>query len=425
MPDPTPAPPSDRERDPASAAGALLIRASRLLGGSPDVEQSLDRLLGLLVPEHAAWSQVTLEDGTGGQQVVCEAAAGGVEHLSEHAPAGDRPASVAAVVRTGQRADVVRLTSAQLEGIVRPERVDRCGHLLGRPGIVLPLEARGGVYGSLTLLGLAAGTMPLPGLEEVVGQAALAIDAALLHRERSRVVRVLQEGLRPAVLPEIHGLEIAGFSRPADRAAGVGGDFYDLHGGAGDWTVSLGDVAGKGVEAAMLTDSARQSIRTAALVDRRPGRILGLLNEVLLIDGGSTFVTVVCGRLRPAPEGAWRLDVATAGHPPPLILRRGGEVVAIGVLGTAVGALPDLDYEEVTVTLDPGDAFLLFTDGVTESRDADGELFGRERVAALLAESAGAAPAAIVDRVARSSIEFGTRSRDDIAMLAVRVQTGP
>jgi phosphoserine phosphatase RsbU/P len=313
---------------------------------------------------------------------------------------------------------------ADLAALVPEALHPEAAPFLERPGLVLPLMGRGSVFGTLTLLGAEGLGAPdaTAALDELAARVGLLVDSTRLNAERTRIADVLRRSLRPTQPPVVPGLRLAAFHRPADDTAGIGGDFYDVHGGGSDWTIVLGDVAGKGVEAAVLTGAVRHSVRTAALVDRRPGRVIALLNDVLLDDGVERFVTLVCGRLRPSADGSWQLDLASAGHPPPLLLRRDGAVEQVGTRGTVVGAVRELEVAEVVVTLDPGDACLLYTDGITESRDHGGALLGRERVAALLGEAVGAEPAAIVEHVARTAIEHGERARDDIAVLAVKVE---
>lgn len=128
---------------------------------------------------------------------------------------------------------------------------------------------------------------------------------------------------------------------PSDgRAPRDRGDFYDVHGAAGDWLFALGDVCGKGVEAAALTGRTRQSIRTAAHFDRRPEVVLEALNSVLHEAESGQFVTVVCARVRPQPDGHADVDLAVAGHPAPIVLRADGRVEQLEVFGTAAGCAP-------------------------------------------------------------------------------------
>jgi phosphoserine phosphatase RsbU/P len=405
----------DRPTTPTPpAVEPLLARTSRVLAGSLNVERTVDRLLGLLVPAHADWAQVTLAEDLGGHRVAVLVADGAVERRAWEGPPADRRASVAGVLLTGRR---VRLAPVDAEGLAAltpdPDAPAGAG------GAILPLAARVTTFGTLTLLGEAIPDLEV--LADVAQRAALALDAARLYAERSHVAEVLQRDLRPPALPDLPGLRIAGLSRPADTRGVAGGDFFDVHGGDGDWTVVLGDVAGKGIEAAVLTGRTRQSVRTAALVDRSPRAILALLNAVLLAEGASRFVTLLCARLRPLDGGRWRLDVCAAGHPPPQLLTADGEVATIGTRGTVVGAVPDIRLEEASVTLRPVDACVIVTDGVTESRDADGTLFGEAGVAALLPGLLGAEPEAVVEHVARSALAHGVRRPDDLAVLALRV----
>jgi phosphoserine phosphatase RsbU/P len=412
--------PPDLEPEPPSPeALALLARASGVLAGSLNLERTIERFLDLFVPDVARWAQIGLVNGDDHALTRMAKGAEGLERRRWAAPSGTL-ASLGGIVATGRRLELPAAAAPDLRQLVPAEWLDEASGLAEEPALALALRARGTVFGSLVLTGLAP-RMPTAHVEEVAARAARAVDVARLYRDRSRIARVLQDGLRPAGLPSVPGLRMALFQRPADQTAGLGGDFIDVHGGDGDWTITIGDVAGHGVEAAVLMGKARQSIRTAALVDRSPSAILELLNEVLVRDEPHRFVTVVCGRLRPT-GGGWRLDASAAGHPPPLLLRADGRVATLGVRGTVVGAVPDRRYEEETVMMGPGDTCLLYTDGLTEARDADGELFGEDRVASLLGEMVDAQPRAVVDHLAHGALEHsGGRAQDDLALLAIRV----
>lgn len=207
--------------------------------------------------------------------------------------------------------------------------------------------------------------------------------------------------------------------RPAAEHFDVGGDFYDVHGSGDDWLISLGDVCGEGVEAAVLTDRTRQSIRTAAYFDRRPTTLLRALNTVLHDAGSDRFVTLVCARVRPTPDGNHvDVELASAGHPAPIVLRANGSVEQIDVSGMAVGLVPDVEYRAVSVRLDRGDLVLLYTDGIDEARTEAG-LYGVERLTASLPAYTGAAPDVICEAVEQDVLVFLDGSpHDDIALLA-------
>jgi phosphoserine phosphatase RsbU/P len=181
-------------------------------------------------------------------------------------------------------------------------------------------------------------------------------------------------------------------------------------------------VTGKGPEAAAVTATARHTARAVAMYVRRPCRILAAVNEALLrMDVPDRWCTVGCVQLRPE-EGGFRAVVACGGHPLPLLLRAGGEVREIGEPGLLLGAIPEDDFPEREERLAPGDTLVLFTDGVPEAR-WEGELFGDERLAELLASCAEMGPEQIVERIERTVVEFQHGvPRDDIALLAVRVR---
>jgi serine phosphatase RsbU (regulator of sigma subunit) len=178
------------------------------------------------------------------------------------------------------------------------------------------------------------------------------------------------------------------------------------------------------VEAAVLTGKVRQSVRTAALVDRDPAAVLALANRALVADHVDTFVTAVCARGRRDGDDLL-LDVAAAGHPPPLVVRRDGSVERLEVTGTVLGLLPDSAYHAVAVRLAPGETCVFYTDGVTEA-PGHRERFGDERLQRVL-ESVGSSPVrAQVEALAMAlTSHLQDRPHDDIAILAVQARPEP
>lgn len=178
---------------------------------------------------------------------------------------------------------------------------------------------------------------------------------------------------------------------------------------------------GKGPGAAAVTALARHTVRAVTLHTSQPKEILAALNEALLRQcTGERFITVAFLRLEVIPTGA-RLTLATGGHLPPLVLRRSGQVEMLTARGMLLGVLPGLEMKEQVIELGSGDAMLLYTDGVTEAR-TDHELFGEERLAALLGTCAGLDAAAIAERVDQAVMEFQDGNpRDDIAILVLQV----
>ncbi len=217
-------------------------------------------------------------------------------------------------------------------------------------------------------------------------------------------------------------MRLAARYRPAAEHLDIGGDFYDVTGRDDDWLVALGDVCGKGVEAAAITGQARQSIRTAACFDRHPPAVLSALNTVLHESGSTQFVTVLCARLRPHRDGT-RVDLATAGHPAPLVLRVDGRVDQVGVYGTAAGLVAEMHYGTVNFQLEHGDTMLMFTDGIDEARGAGGQ-YGMEKLHSLLPAYAGGPPEVICEAVEQDVMDYlDGRPHDDMALFAATCTT--
>jgi sigma-B regulation protein RsbU (phosphoserine phosphatase) len=221
----------------------------------------------------------------------------------------------------------------------------------------------------------------------------------------------------------VPGIDLAAVYRAGGEGSEVGGDFYDVFDlGGGRWGVAIGDVRGKGAEAAAVTALLRYSIRTAAVSEERPSAVLRVVNEALLrTEPGDDFCTAVYATLD-VRRAAARLTLAIGGHPPPLLLRPGAGVTAIGAPGTLLGAVDAPSLHDVELGLAAGDTLLLYTDGVTESRTPDG-LFGMERLATLLEGCAGLDAAAVAHRVEDAVVDQpGHVAVDDVALLVVRAR---
>ncbi|WP_433790377.1 PP2C family protein-serine/threonine phosphatase [Actinoplanes sp. CA-252034] len=258
-------------------------------------------------------------------------------------------------------------------------------------------------------------------------RAGAAIAAAVLYREQVDTAAVLQADLLPPELPQPDGFELAGSYQAAGDALRIGGDFYDVFGpagGDGDTMIALGDVCGTGPEAALLTGKVRQTLRALRLVRTEPAAMLTVLNEALLQSARQPrFVTMVVGSVRRTDHGRVRLELASGGHPAPLVLRADGSVEEVPTRGTLIGVLPRTVVHPATVELAPGELCLLYSDGLTEARGgpSGGEQFGEDRLHQALAECRGMPGAATVDRIRQLVADWirGGGS-DDIAMLAVR-----
>jgi len=238
--------------------------------------------------------------------------------------------------------------------------------------------------------------------------------------EARALARTLQQTLIPPAPPAIPGLDVAAAYRPAGSGDEVGGDFYDIFEVAdGGWVVAVGDVCGKGVEAAVITALARHTIRAAAVGHDRPSAILAVLDEVLRRHETDRFCTVALLRMHPLQQG-WACAHGSGGHDLPVLCRTGAEPIAVGTPGSLLGVLEDASFHDTDVELGPGDAIVLFTDGLTEAR-RDGEFFGVGRLRAAIATHAGSA-GSVAEGVLQEVLEFqGQHTRDDIALVVVRV----
>ena len=247
---------------------------------------------------------------------------------------------------------------------------------------------------------------------------------AIESETRARLLaETLQASLIPPDTPEVPGLDVAGAYRPAGRGDEVGGDFYDVfETGRNDWAAVLGDVCGKGVEAAAVTALARYTVRAAAMKARRPRQVLATLNEAILRQHPERFCTAVYVRIRCDGDGGCRLTVCSAGHLLPLRARPTEAPAAIGRHGQLLGAFDEVVLHDTTVTLGPGEAVVLYTDGVPEARSRSGEFYGDRRLEALLAEARPEPAAVIAERIVGDVMDFqGGLAADDVAVVVIKV----
>jgi serine phosphatase RsbU (regulator of sigma subunit) len=248
------------------------------------------------------------------------------------------------------------------------------------------------------------------------------------HQASLALARSLQESLLPPVLASVAGVRAAALYQPATGGT-VLGDFYDLFHARGPWWCAvLGDVCGKGVEAAKITALARYTVRAEGTQHLSPATVLRRLNTALLDQRTSRrFLTAVHITFR-ATRGRVSGRLCLGGHPPGLIRRADGQVHELGRIGTMLGMFPEVDLADVRFRLAPGDTLLLYTDGATEARtpatptEPAGQLFGEQRLAAALAECDDRSAQEIIDHVARAISRFnGGWAGDDTALLALQV----
>jgi len=258
-------------------------------------------------------------------------------------------------------------------------------------------------------------------LTQLAQLASVAISNAQLYDRERTIARTLQRSLRPGALPGVPGLSAAVRFRPAGEGIELGGDFYDLFAaGDGAWTALIGDVQGKGPDAAAVTALARHTMRAAAAYESRPSGVLNLLHKALRDQTGDEgrFLTICYAHLR-VSRGAVAVELACGGHPLPLVVHADGRVTPVGRLGTLLGSDIEPQLTDVAVQLEQGDVLVFYTDGVTEVRRRRQEIFGHRELVDLLHTCAGLPPDAVADRVEAAVIAASEgRLRDDVAILA-------
>jgi PAS domain S-box-containing protein len=309
------------------------------------------------------------------------------------------------------------------------QHLDLLRRFHARASMVTPLIARGRVIGVLSLIatepGRSYGPDQLALVDELAARAALALDNGRLFESRNRVARSLQEALLPPKLPKVAGLGLAARYRVAEGDIEIGGDFYDvIEVGERALGVVVGDVCGRGPDAAALTGLMRHSVRTAVVREQLPSRVLTQTNDAVLdqIDD-ARFCTAAYLRLELGEPGEpVRALASSAGHPRPALLLADGRAELVECSGVLLGVVPSPTLVDVEVTLHPGDAIVLYTDGVTEARRG-GQLFGEFRLLEALRDLAGCSADEIAAGIDDAVDEFQDDANDDVAILVVRVDS--
>jgi PAS domain S-box-containing protein len=408
----------------------FLADAGRLLGASLDYATTLRSVAQVAVPSFADWCAVDVlgDDGSLQRVAVAHVDSDKLElarELTERYPPDPHATTgVPQVIRSGQAELYSHVSDEVLAQAARNQDHLELIRSVGlHSAMIVPLPAWRGALGAMTFVNSesqrAFDEHDLALAEEVGRRAATAMENARLYGERAYIARTLQHSLLPPHLPEIAGLEVAARYRAAGEGNEVGGDFYDLFDtGDARWAVLIGDVCGKGADAAATTALARYTLRAAAMRERRPSRVLEQLNEALLRQRDDRqFCTVAYATVDVGAHGA-ELTVSCGGHPAPVVIRRGGGVEVTPCGGTLLGVVGDPELAEAAIGLSPGDALVLYTDGVTEARTADG-LFGSDRLATVASGAAGHSATEIARRIEEAAASG--ELRDDLAIVVLRV----
>ena len=407
----------------AEIAQRLLAQAGEVLASSLDYEHTLGLVARLAVPHLADWCGVSLPDDRGVMiRSVAVAHADpekvrfALEYNARFPVRADAPTGTAQVIRTGQSELATEIPDELLEQAIQdPEQLELIRTIGMRSVIIVPMVAAGRTIGAISLVNAESGRSftqsDLELAEELGRRAGTAVENARLYTERSRIARTLQLGLLPPELPAIPGYATSTRYRPAGEENWVGGDFYDALQVRDGWLVLVGDVAGRGADAAALTALARYTLRASARLLEDPLAAVSRLNEELLERPDLSLCSVCCVLLREDEA-----TILCGGHPLPFLVRD-GRAVQVGRTGPMPGAFDDVSWAPVTVPLQADDVLVLYTDGVIDTV-GDGERFGEQRLAEALAGAAGADDAVARVVEALEAFHLGAQA-DDTALLAV------
>jgi serine phosphatase RsbU (regulator of sigma subunit) len=409
----------------------FLIDATASFDTSLDPAEALRNLARAAVPELAELCVIDLLDRNGAIASTVAASvdpdvAIGVESLRRRVPldlGGSHP--VALALAEGTPCVVDDLTDErELSQAAQSDEHQLFMRSAGyRSAAVFPMIARGRTHGAISFLHIGRdaryGREVLAVLEDLSGRAAMAFDNARLYAERTRVAQTLRRSLMPSVLPAIPGLELASFFRPLGAGSEVGGDFYDVFGDEHSCWLVVGDVCGKGADAAALTGFLRHTTVAYARDATSPRKVLSQVNRVMLDqDFGGRFATAILVNLR--SDGAQvTATLASAGHPAALLARSDGSTQQFAERGSLLGVFADPVIEEVSTVLGVGDSLALYTDGLMEAHAPARTVTPEQMVEQLQRRSPAGAQDAIDALL--GLVELDEDVRDDIAILSARV----
>ncbi len=413
------------ERKRAELRAQFLAEASAALASSLDYEQTLRNVAQLAVPDIADWCAVDLLDDDGDRRTVAVAHVDPArlslaETLRAYVPDRvDPEAGLGRVLTTGETVLYPEITDEMLvAGAIDERHLELLRELGFHSVVIVPMRIGGRTLGAMTLVS-AESIRTLDQFdqelaEQVAARAAVAIENSRLYSERSAIARTLQQSLLPEQLPRVPGYELASMYVPAIETSMVGGDFYDVWASRDGWTIVIGDITGKGIEAATLTALVRHTLRASAEFQASPAQLLAFVDATLKKRPILSVCTALCIRLERDTA-----RVAVGGHPLPLLMSAAG-IREVGEHGPLLGAFSNARWRDLELRLDVGSTLVAFTDGITDAR-GDGQRFGSKRLRDTLTRLAEETPAGLMDALAGELERFQTGAHtDDTAAIAVR-----
>ncbi len=360
-----------------------------------------------------------------------------VEALSERHPYDpEATTGVPAVIRTGVTEYLPEIDQEVLDRVladsnIEPAELADILDFLGLTSVItVPLTTTRGVIGAVQFVSAESGQRydedDLSLAKAAAGRIAAVLENMWFTEQHRAISATLQRALLPPEIPHLDEVELEVRYWPAGAASEVGGDFYDVFPlDPGRWAIVIGDVCGTGPNAAAVSSIARHTVRAAARHGHDHATVLAWLNEAIYHSGRGLFATACYATLEETDDG-YQLESAAAGHPLPLVVRAGGPVEVVGQPGTLLGVFPETRSHPTAIRLDPGDAVVFYTDGVTDLPPPYGldqeqliEVVGEVARGRRAKEIADGLDAFLSDRLP------GNRRRDDTAMVVLRVHPDP
>jgi PAS domain S-box-containing protein len=419
------------EQKRAERQNAFLAQAGAVLASSLDYEQTLRNVAELAVPDIADWCAVDLLSDDGDRHRVAVAHKDPemlrrADQLREYESERlDLDQGVGRVLHTGEPLLHSEIPDALLvEAAVDARHLELLREVGMRSVAIVPLRAGNRTLGALTLVnaesGRALDRFDLELAGQVAARAAVAIENARLYSERSLIAHTLQQSLLPEALPQLAGYELASVYVPAFESTEVGGDFYDIWRVAGGWMIIIGDVTGKGVQAAALTSLVRHTMRTASEFEASPARLLARVDGTLHGQPSRSVCTALCIRLEHD-----RATLAAGGHPLPVALTPEG-VRELGAYGPLLGGFRNATWHNSVIDIRPDTTIVMYTDGVTDAVGANGTRYGSKRLHELLRRCRGLTAAQVITSLTQELEAFQSGIHaDDTAALVLRRLPAP
>jgi PAS domain S-box-containing protein len=412
------------EQKRSQLGSAFLAEAGTVLASSLDYEQTLRNVAELAVPDIADWCAVDLLNEDGDRRTVAVAHIDPdmlslAEALRGYTPDRlDPDQGLGRVLHTGEALLYPEISDAMLaQNAVDEPHLELLRRVGLRSALIVPMRLGNRTLGAMTLVSADSGRvldrLDLGLAEQVASRAAVAIENSRLYGERTSIARTLQQSLLPDELPEIPGYELASIYLPAIETSMVGGDFYDVWEVADSWMAIIGDVTGKGIEAAALTSLVRHTVRTASEFQASPAQLLALVDRTLKKRPTLSVCTAMCLRLE-----CDRVTIAVGGHPLPLCVTP-QKVSEHGRHGPLLGAFPNACWQDFTLRLEAGSTLLAYTDGITDARGDGSDRFGLPRLCDTLEPLGDRSAAELIEGLTRKLEEFQTGPQaDDTAAIA-------